>query len=1243
MVTIGKIYEKLKEYEKDNYYLSDEQGNTLAPEKIGEGWEKLGFKGEINETVYKALKEGKDPSTGEQLVQSGVNGDRRSGYNFTLSPDKSWTVYAHSSPSAAKIVLDIHSKSVADAMRYLESDLAQVRQGAGVQGKSEPVKTGNILAMRVDHQVNREGDIQLHSHIVAFNQTYNPETGKWQALHSDAFHSDVLTKLYENQLAYYAQEAGLAVEWKLSDSGRTQYAALAGVPDKAVEVTSERARQVDEYVKEHYAELKAKYPHASDGELKQIAALETRKDKVSMTPEQIDKQFTDKLGSVGLTREDIVSGVEAKAKEYQEQRLDTIRMNEYEVLQQAAKSLTDYSSTFSKQELLKAATDISKGDVSITQLQDSIKDLDKEIVKLSSSHTISDRGRAYNDAVYTSPEVLQAEKQAFRMVEQGKGQIQAIMSQEEAQKAIAAWEQKNSFNMTESQRNAVQFFLTSTDRYTAVQGYAGTGKTTVMKSISELAKEKGYRIVGISETNVAVQEMKAAGMEAMTATKFLHDHKLHQSMDDKTIVISDESSFMGAKNFKAVQSVIEKSGARTSFWGDKEQLPPISAGYPFKELIDRGVINHVEVKDIIRQKDEAYLQAVKDVVSKKIDSAFSKLHVVEDKYGDLHQRAAEIYKERGGYKDYIISTYTNSDKDRLNTMIRADLQTESKVSKEGQTLQVWENKNLSGTDRFNTHNYQSGDKLVVMQAGSGAGKVGAELTVKSIDPLTHTVIAEGVDRKGQAFTREIDIRRHGDKFNTYSPVEREFAKGDKIIFSKTDKETGIANSEVAYIKSINQDGSITFDMGGKEVTTHSRYFEYGYASTTHKSQGKTSQGTIYFAPVQVRTGKDGNTLERGQADRFQDFYVGISRGRAAGIVITNEQGILKEQVSRLAEKDSTFNYSGSLKREIAKAEKEIAGDHNPDSRKLEKLNALRDDFNRLKAAERERQPVENRGSQTGNQFIRHYEGGRNGSGKGPTWELAKIGRAKLTYSADHGLEFSTVKRGIWTHQKKGKVLAGADKGERSFSSTKKKMSLHGGRYSGVTVRSKNGVVSITKWEGRQTIGLFKPGLKIDNSHTTQIDVKGMVKHLNTQKEALSKGSKAVKHIDNAIKHLEKLERTCKPERYEKGMQEISRFERELSTMRMQERQAAKNEKMMRSERGGKREQGKASTFGFDKTRQPETYKSQGGGQNKTHDSGAGVSHKTGNRDNGKSKADNSKSKDSGKSKSDNSRSMEKSR
>ncbi len=938
MVTVSDIYNKLSEYEKDNYYLKDEQGNALKPELICEGWEKLtnGRQVEMDEKTYKALKEGKDPLTQEQLVQAGVNGERRPGWNLTFSPHKSFTVLSHSSPEHAKIINDIHNKAVSDVMRYFEGHLAQVRQCS--QGVVEPVKTGNILAMRVDHSVNRDGDIQKHTHVVIFNQSYNEQSGKWQALHSDAFHSDILTKIYNNQLAHYAKEHGLPVEWVKSDSGRTEYAAIAGIPDKAIEITSERAKQIDEYVQNHRDELKAKYPNAGEGELKQIAAIETRQAKQVMTHDEIQQRFENKLAEAGLAKEHVVDSVYIAKADYDHSNA----MNEYEVVRTATNSLADYQSAFSHQDIMRASAEIAKGDVSINDIQRAIElEMKDEVIKLSDSHIIEDRSRNYADSIFTTKEVLKAERHAVKAIREGIDGVNVIIDKAEAVKAINEYEERQrqgntDFKLTESQRNAVEFFLTNTDKFNAVQGYAGTGKTTVMKAIREISEQHGYRLLGISETNVAVNEMKAAGIEnAMTVAKFLQSSKAQNELNSKTIILSDESSFIGAKNFDKIINIAEKTGARASFWGDKDQLPAVSAGSPFSYAVENKVINYAELKDIVRQIPERYKEAVKDTINKDIDKAFSKFEIHEVSKDDLITKTADIYMKADGYTNSIVSTQTNKDRDAINTEIRNKLIEQGKVDSNSEKVSIYASKNLTGSERFNVSNYGIGDKIIVNESRAGV-KVGAELTITKIDTANHIITATGKDRKGNEVEKKIDIRRHGDKFNVYEQKQIDLAKGDKVIFNQTDKETGIANSDIAYIKSIAKDESgniknITFNYQGKDVISNTRHFEHGYAQTVYKSQGKTSQDVIYHAPTSTQKS-------------YQEFYVSMTRGRQEAKIVTDDKERLKEQVSKVYEKETTYKYTKGIDREISKLEKQLQKADSEQQRKTisEKLNAYRD-------------------------------------------------------------------------------------------------------------------------------------------------------------------------------------------------------------------------------------------------------------------------------------------------------------
>lgn len=919
MVTGGALYDSLKQYEKDNYYLRDEQGRQLEPEKIGSGWDKIGAQDlKITEDGYRDLKEARNPVTGEELVKAGVNGEHRAGYNQTFSPDKSFTVYAHSSPEAMKQVTEIHDKAVNGVMQYFESDLAQARMGH--DGIVEPVKTGNILAMKVDHQVNRIGDVQLHSHMVVFNQTWNEASGKWQALHSDAFHSDILTKCYENQLAFYAKEAGLAVEWKQSDTGKTQYAALAGVPDKAVEATSERAQQVDEYVKDHAAELKEKYPNADLGELKQIAAIETRPEKVSMTREQIDNQFVDRLASVGLSKEDITQGVQKAAEAAKEAEKDNIPMNEYELVRTAANGLSENHSTFSRQDILKASSELSRGDVSITQLQHAIEDMckDKDIVRLSESHTIEAKGgREYNDQVFTTPQVLKAEKDIMSYTRDGQGKTDPIMTLEQAKAAIKESETTRQsanpdFKLTDDQRAGIEHISSSQDKVVGLQGDAGVGKTTALDIVREIAEKQGYEVRGFAPQGKAAAEMQAAsGIQSQTVDSFLA--KPAVSSQPHQIWIIDEARTLGSIKMSDMTNAAKEAGATLVLVGDTKQNPSIDQGDMFAKLQESGAMNTIRMSENIRQKDSPeYQAAMKDLADKKIDKAMERLensgkvYEIADR-GERLQAIREDYTS-SNYKNTVIVTARNADRNELNHAIREGLKAEGKLKGEDHTFTVRQSKNIDGIGRHVSRSYQPGD--IIKGHNLPGVQNGNEVRVTAIDPGAHAVMA--VDKNGKE--HRIDLRRDGDRItNVYTEKEQQFAEGDKVVFLKNDKGLDVKNGNIGTVKQMDDRGNIVTKMeNGRELkinpSTQYNYIDHAYAVSEYKSQGGTWQNVI----VHVDTSKDTN---------FNAQYVAQSRGKQDIQIYTNDKAELREDMKQEQHKNSTLDFEKSQQAEHSGNEK----------------------------------------------------------------------------------------------------------------------------------------------------------------------------------------------------------------------------------------------------------------------------------------------------------------------------------
>ena len=100
--------------------------------------------------------------------------------------------------------------------------------------------------------------------------------------------------------------------------------------------------------------------------------------------------------------------------------------------------------------------------------------------------------------------------------------------------------------------------------------------------------------------------------------------------------------------------------------------------------------------------------------------------------------------------------------------------------------------------------------------------------------------------------------------------ERDYSKGDDVIFGRNDRLLDVANAQRGRIVELHHDrGEVTVDVGDRRVRVDRDYLDggdlrLGYAATVHKNQGATCDRAYLLA-------SDSLKRELG--------YVGLSRGR----------------------------------------------------------------------------------------------------------------------------------------------------------------------------------------------------------------------------------------------------------------------------------------------------------------------------------------------------------------------------
>jgi ATP-dependent exoDNAse (exonuclease V) alpha subunit len=441
-----------------------------------------------------------------------------------------------------------------------------------------------------------------------------------------------------------------------------------------------------------------------------------------------------------------------------------------------------------------------------------------------------------------------------------------------------------------SQRQAVDEVFLSREKVVGLDGIAGAGKTTALSVIREGAEAEGYRVEGFAPTSRAAQKLGEAGMETSTLQKHLVCGQQPDS-GEKRLYVLDESSLASTRQVHEFVNRLHPND-RVLLVGDRRQHEAIEAGRPFAQLQDAGM-KTVKLEQIVRQKDPELKEIVEQLARGEVREAVQSL----DRQGRVHEiqgrdeRIAAIANEFAqSPENTLVISPDNRSRMEINERIHAELQRSGLVSNEEHRIRTpMPRQDLTGADRKWAERYEVGDVLRYSRASkeTGIGR-GAYAQVKSIDAPRNRLTVELQD----GTQRTYDPRRQ-QGVSVFREEMRSFSVGDRIQFTAPAHNLRVANRELATIESIHENGRLHLKMdGGRavELTTHKHpHLDYGYAMTSHSSQGQTADRVLIHVDTELRA-KD--LLNSCMA------YVSVSRGRYDAQIYTNNAQALGQELSR---------------------------------------------------------------------------------------------------------------------------------------------------------------------------------------------------------------------------------------------------------------------------------------------------------------------------------------------------------
>ncbi|MCY4192222.1 MAG: AAA family ATPase, partial [Rhodospirillaceae bacterium] len=711
-----------------------------------------------------------------------------------------------------------------------------------------------MIAATFRHMASRNNDPQLRTHAVLANMTRNRD-GAWRSVEPTLLRRNrrVFGAWYRNDLARRLRNLGY--DLTPTTVGGLPSFEISGWSQDWLEAFSTRRQDI----LQHMADEGRTYTTANA----QAAALVTRGRKAEPVRGELVKLWHRRAEALGLT-EERQSGMVPT---------DAARLTPLEAVWQAMQHLEERHSVFRRTDLLAAALGRDPG-------RHRHEELEVAIDRLRRDRHLVDTVRGD----LTTRETLRAERRVIAALREGLGRSAPLTEEKDVTARLEAT------TLTEGQRDAVRTILLSESRIVGVQGFAGTGKTYMLKEVVRLAG--GRPVIGLAPSSAAARVLALeAGIGTTTLQWMLARYgHLSDGPEDAprleaararfrgAVIVVDEASMIGTVQMRDLQRVAERLGvARLALVGDRLQLRSVEAGQPFRLMQDAGM-ETARMDDVLRQRGPDLKAAVTHMIAGDADLAVQSLgsdvrEIPPDRLAETAARLWLALPPEARQRTMILAP-THTQREEINAVLRKGLAEDGQLT--GPTLRIERlvDRRLTRVLAADPLSYRAGDIVVanrdVYRCLEGEAW---RVTGSSEDriALERRGVAGGFKPSGNAAhnvsvfeTRPIDLRT-----------------GEEIVFTRNLKSLGVVNGERGRIEEIGRTRLRIRLTDGRWLEPRRdddrlRHIDHAWTSTVHRAQGMTTDNVIAVL--------DADSM---MTDRAL-LYVEMSRARDGFLLLTDD-------------------------------------------------------------------------------------------------------------------------------------------------------------------------------------------------------------------------------------------------------------------------------------------------------------------------------------------------------------------
>lgn len=866
-------------YEADDDYYAE--GGKAPSAWYGKGAEEVGLSGAVDRDQFAKLLKGEVAGHRLGTMQDG-EWSHRPGWDLTFSAPKSVSLLAE--VAGDRRLFEAHQRAVQTALGLAETHFAatRIREDGAIRREA----TGSLVIASFSHTTSRALDPQLHTHNVILNMTRDGE-GHWRSLEPRAFYQmqKQLGAIYRQQLATEVQQLGYAIE-----RGADSSFEISGIDQGTLEAFSQRSAAIVARL----AERGRSRDEASAAE-KQIAALDTRQTKQAVEQAELNERWRGVADGAGWDEQARRSMV-AEAQ----RRTELVESNAFarevaadRAVAQGATMLGERQSVFSVTALHEAAGRFGMGIIGHDEIATAIARAET-LGSLQQRVCLDRRGAAF--AGYTTAANIADETNLLRLEAQGREVAKPLMSPVAAARAVAEAERRSAsrgHEWNEEQRAATAQILTSRNRIIALQGTAGTAKTsTVLATVAHEAKARGVAVTALAPTASAAQVL---GEALSTRTDTLARHLLAPGRPDSRdrLWIVDEASLISARDTAKLLTLAESHRARVLLVGDTAQLGSIEAGAAFGQLQEAGM-ETARLSQILRQTNEQARIAVEASLAGNAKRALAALdsgggHIIEQdtreaRFAHIARDYAQL--DEKARKRTLVIEPSREGRDKLTEQIRECLVEVGALSGPAVKASRLVPKDLTRAEAKEARSYAAGDTVRFAKDYADKGVTKAEAyRVVAANPEKAAITLVGEDG------RKIDwhLRQWGASHaHSFASEPIELRAGDKVQFTRNDRALGRVNGQQGEIIAVDPDGRLAklrLASGRTEILDldkpQDQHIAHGYVATAFAAQGRTADHVLIHAESNAAHLVD-----------QKSFYVALSRARQTTAIYTDARPLL---------------------------------------------------------------------------------------------------------------------------------------------------------------------------------------------------------------------------------------------------------------------------------------------------------------------------------------------------------------